>query len=246
VWLQREANGYEKNNSEGQWHPSVCTRAHLICMTAIRNPKTKTVLRITGVDIVLRLHPADRALLRDLAKVQIISGELAARHHYAHLKGGAERSLERLARAGILASKTLYVTHLPPQRVYQFASQDIARAYGGRLPVTGAKRNDLHELLTSQIFFACGRPDDFRLADRLTHEEVVAMGELRPDAVFTDPATGEMVLVESDSGHYTKSQVGKKMATWRAHGFERQVWAQPNTRTSAVIPTSATVTLHRF
>ena len=215
-------------------------------MAKPRNPKTKTLLRLAGTDVVLRLLPADRAFLRDLAKVQIVSGDLATTHHYSHLKGGSARSLDRLERAGILTSKTLYTAYQPPQKTYQFASHDVARAYGGRLPVTGAKRNDLHELLTAQVFFACDRPEDFRLADRLTREEITALGELRPDAVYTDTMTGEMVLVEADSGHYTKSQVTKKMNTWRTKGFARQVWVQPNTRTSAVIPTSATITLHRF
>jgi len=215
-------------------------------MSARRNPKTRTVLRLTGTEVVLRLHPADRAFLRDLARVQLLSADLATTHHYRHLKGGAARSLKRLERAGLVTAKILYAAHQPPQTLYRFASRDIARAYGGRLPVTGAKRNDLHELLTAKAYFACGQPADFRLADRLTPEEVSAMGMLRPDAVFTDAASGDLVLVEADAGHYTSAQVGKKMSTWAARGFARQVWAQPPTRTSAVIPTSATVTVHRF
>ncbi|MHB8455884.1 MAG: hypothetical protein ACYDDO_14590 [Acidiferrobacterales bacterium] len=215
-------------------------------MTAPRNPKTRTVLRLAGTEVALRLHPADRAFLRDLARVQLLSTALATAHHYPHLKGGAARSLARLERAGLLTAKILYAAHQPPQTLYRFASRDIARAYGGRLPVTGAKRNDLHELLTAQAYFACGRPDDFRLADRLTPAEVSALGMLRPDAVFTDPASGELVLVEADAGHYTQAQVGRKMSTWRARGFARQVWAQPDTRTGAVIPASSHVTVHRF
>jgi hypothetical protein len=213
----------------------------------VRQPKTKTLLRNAGSDAVVRLHAADRAFLRDLSRVQLVSADMASTHHYSHLKGGAARSLERLEQAGILTSKTLQlVPNERPARLYQFANQGVARAYGARLPVTGAKRNDLHELLTAQAYFACGRPDDFRLADRLTREEINAMGELRPDAVYTDPDTGEVILVEADSGHYTKSQVGKKMNTWRARGFARQVWAQPAGRTCAVVPTSPQVSVHRF
>ncbi len=211
-------------------------------------PRTRSLLRAAGAaPQTLRLHAADRAFLRDLSRVQLISEHMAHQHHYNHLKGGPARSLERLERAGILVARSqrlgLYEGNT---RLYQFANEGVARAYGARLPVTGAKRNELHELLTAKAYFACGRPADFRLADRLSREEVDALGQMRPDAVYSDPETGELVLVEADSGHYTQSQIRAKLNTWRARGFGRQVWAQPAQRRCAIVPISDQIAVHRF
>jgi hypothetical protein len=59
---------------------------------------------------------------------------------------------------------------------------------------------------------------------------------MRPDALYTDAATGEMVLVEADSGHYNQSQINAKVARWRAAGLTRQVWAQPQHASCAQVP----------
>ena len=102
-------------------------------------PRTARLVHLAGTNANVRLSVADREFLRDLSRVQLISTDLAARNHYAHLKGGSTKSLARLERAGLISSKTLYQTGAAPERIYQFANQSIAGAYGGRLPVTGAK-----------------------------------------------------------------------------------------------------------
>lgn len=204
--------------------------------TISANPKTARLVRLAGTGANIRLSAADRGFLSDLARVQIISSDLADKHHYDHLKGGSAGSLERLEKAGLITSKTLNQSGSLPIKTYQFASEPIARAYGGRLPVTGAKRTDLHELMTTRAFYALDRPADFRLAADLTKTEIARCGSLRPDAVYTDPASGEMVMVEADSGQYTQSQIKDKMARWRASGNTRQVWAQPARGVSANVP----------
>jgi hypothetical protein len=199
------------------------------------NPKTARLVRLAGTEANIRLSVADRAFLSDLAKVQIISSDLADQNHYGHLKGTSGKSLERLEKAGLICSKPFYQSGATPTKTYQFANESIAKAYGGRLPVTGAKRTDLHELMTSRAYFALDRPADFRLAANMTKSEIALCGSMRPDAIFIDE-NGEMVLVEADSGHYTQTQIKQKMARWRAAGLNKQIWAQPAQGKSANVP----------
>lgn len=211
----------------------------------MRNPKTSTLLRHAQSGVSVRLLEADRAFLRDLSKVQILSSDLADQYHYGHLKGRSSRSLERLEAAGIITSKTLLIAEEQPTVVYQFANEAVARAYGGGLPVTGAKRTDYHELMTTRAYFALGRPDDFRVASRMTSNEIDLCRDTRPDAIYTDPATGELVVVEADSGHYTKRQITEKMGKWSSAGL-RQVWAQPAGGATANVPEARDVQVLRL
>lgn len=200
------------------------------------NPRTARLKKLADNAGTLRLSVADRNFLQDLARVQLISDELAARHHYQHLKGAGRRSLARLENAGLLASKVLHIHNQPSVRVYQFASTELARAWGGRLPVTGAKRTDYHELIAARLYFDLGKPQDYRLAADMTHDEIAACGSCRPDAIYTDVETGELVLCEADSGHYTQKQILHKLTRWRALGLARQVWGQPRCA-AANVPT---------
>jgi hypothetical protein len=113
-------------------------------------PKTARLIRLAGTNANVRLSVADREFLKDLSKVQLISSDLADKNHYSHLKGASGRSLDRLEKAGLISSKTLYQAKAAPIKTYQFADRSIAGAYGGKLPVTGAKRTDLHELMSSR------------------------------------------------------------------------------------------------
>ena len=70
-------------------------------------PRTARLVHLAGTNANVRLSVSDREFLRDLSRVQLISTDLAARNHYAHLKGGSTKSLARLERAGLLSSKTL-------------------------------------------------------------------------------------------------------------------------------------------
>lgn len=199
-------------------------------------PKTARLIRLAGTNANVRLSEADRSFLKDLSRVQMISADLADRHHYSHLKGGSSRSLDRLEKAGLLSSKILHQAGAVPVRLYQFADKSIAGAYGGKLPVTGAKRTDLHELMATRAYFELGRPASFKLAADFSKAEIARCGSMRPDALYTDPSTGELVVVEADSGHYNQTQIKAKLARWRASGLTRQVWAQPATARAADVP----------
>jgi hypothetical protein len=214
-------------------------------MGTSKNPRTARLLKLTGTTVKIRLLEADRAFLSDLAKVQIISNDIADKYHYHHLKGGCDRSLKRLESAGILRSTILRVPGEPTLITYEFANRHVARAWGGDIPVVGAKRTGLHELLTARAYFLMGRPNDFRVAARLTKDEVALCGTCRPDAVFTDSDTGELVLVEADSGHYTRRQILHKMVRWKSLGLSRQVWVQPK-RAGARIPTGDRIAAFRL
>lgn len=192
-----------------------------------KTPRTARLINLTGTNANIRLTAADRSFLKDLSRVHLISSDLADKHHYSHLAGASTRSLERLEKAGLISSKTIYTPKAGAVKTYQFASQSIASAYGGKLPVTGAKRSDLHELTTSRAYFALGRPDSFKLASAFNKADISACGSLCPDALYTDPETGEIVAVEADSGHYNQTQINKKVTRWRDAGVTRQVWARP-------------------
>ena len=61
--------------------------------TISANPKTARLVRLAGTGANIRLSAADRGFLSDLARVQIISSNLANKYHYDHLKGGSAGSL---------------------------------------------------------------------------------------------------------------------------------------------------------
>lgn len=208
-------------------------------------PSTKRLTKIAGTKSELRLLAADRLFLRDLARVNLLSGEHAAKYHYTHLKGGATRSLNRLEAAGLIEGKTLRVAGRPPVKIYQFSSRSMARAWGGALPITGAKRNELHELISSDLYLKLGRPADFRLAADFSDADIAAVGGCRPDALYTDPESGELVAVEADSGHYTKHQIVHKLARWESVGITRFVWGQPH-YAAARVPQLENISVHRF
>lgn len=207
-----------------------------------RNPKTKTLLRHSKTDVKIRLLPADRAFLHDLSRLQILSERLAKAHHYSHLKGGAARSLGRLEKAGIVVKKKIFVPGRGMEKLYRFSNKRIARAWGGKLPEIGAKRNEFHELITSELYYKTGQPEDFRLANLMTEKEIAAFNGHKPDAVFTDETTGQPVAVEADSGHYKNQQIRLKLLKWQGH---RQVWGQPR-YVAAHVPLLPGITVHRI
>lgn len=215
-------------------------------MEIMGTPRTARLVHLAGTNANVRLSASDREFLKDLSRVQLISADLADRHHYAHQKTGSTKSLDRLERAGLLTSKTLHQTGAAPVRIYQFANKSIAGAYGGRLPVTGAKRTDLHELMSSRAYFALGRPESFKLAADFSKAEVQAFGSMRPDAMVIDAETGEFVAVEADAGNYNQTQIRNKIARWRASGITRQVWAQPAAARPASVPALSGIQVMRL
>lgn len=57
----------------------------------------------------------------------------------------------------------------------------------------------------------------------MTDEEVKRCGNLRPDAIYTDPVSNELVAVEADAGQYNRNQILEKITKWVGL---RQVWGQ--------------------
>ena len=143
-----------------------------------QNPKTARLIRFTGSQATIRPSAADRGFLKDLAQLPITSSDLADRHHYGHLKGTSTRSLSRLGAAGLITGKLPYRTGSAPLRTYPFASRAIAKAYGGRLPATGAKQTELHELMTTRMHYAHGyshQAADFRRVSDSLHSGSAAV-----------------------------------------------------------------------
>lgn len=180
-------------------------------------------------DSTIRLTDADRALFSDLAKVRIID-EQDADFHFQNRKTPASKRLDRLAEAGILKCVDVFQPGRGNFKAYTFANKDVARVMGGKLPTIGSKRNALHEVITSRLYFAAGRPDSFKLEADLSKEEKqyfstlsVDGGSCLPDAVFYEG--GQMVVVEADSGQYTAAQIAAKQAGWKGI---KQIWGQPS------------------
>ncbi len=187
-----------------------------------RNPRTSRLTKLTGSNKPVRLLDADRQFLKDLARVGILDRESATRHHYDHLKNGSARSLGRLEQAGIIKLKNV-VQNNHVYKTYTFASKEIARSWGGNIPNIGSRRMEFHELVTSRLFLALDKPDDFRIASNFSSQDALLCGDALPDAMYTNN-DGEIVFVEADSGHYSKTQVLEKMRQWSDF---KQVWGQP-------------------
>lgn len=191
------------------------------------------------IDVSLRLREQDHNFLNDLAKVGVISEDVADRYHYDELKSGSRRRLDRLVDGGIL-SRRMLKSDGSQLAVYEFKDKKIASLWRGDISHIGAKRTLKHELIVSKLYFDCGRPDDFRVASRFTQQDKKCMGHLdsvMPDGMFTD-LNGERVFVEADSGQYTKSQIQQKTTAWRG---VKQVWGQPLNSFHKMTMSSATV-----
>lgn len=212
----------------------------------MRNARTTTIKKYVG-DGNFRLSVDDRAFLADLAKVRIIDAADADRHHFGDRKTPAERRLEKLCEVGILERVTVNQPGRGKFKAYQFAHDRVATLFGGKRPVIGRKRNALHEVITSKIYFAEGRPSsfvvegDFNKSQRelfqVANQTLSGRESCTPDAMFI--RDGEIVVVEADSGQYNKNQIVYKQAAWQ--GF-RQVWGQP-ARASARVDNA---TVHLF
>ncbi len=173
--------------------------------------------------------------MRDLAKLGILDSDIASKQHYGHLKNGAERSLERVEKAGFITSE-IVVADGKRIKAYSFASKEISKAWGGDIPMIGSRRSHYHELITSRLYYKLGQPEDYRVAGNFTGLDIDLCANAKPDAMFTN-GDGEVVFVEADSGQYTKMQVKSKMMKWEDHP---QVWGQPSSAMCKV-PASANV-----
>jgi len=179
-----------------------------------------------------KLSDDDRQFLADLAKVRIIDEKDASKHHYADRKTPASKRLDRLADIGLLETHTIVQPGRGKFKAYHFKTERLAALFGGKVPVIGRKRNALHEVITSRLYFAEGRPDSFALESDFTPKQKelfkVIGGTTKgrdsciPDALFI--RDNQIVVVEADSGQYNKAQIRNKQIAWK--GF-KQVWGQP-------------------
>ncbi|KAF0190550.1 MAG: Uncharacterized protein FD165_2631 [Gammaproteobacteria bacterium] len=206
-----------------------------------KNPRTGRLLAKAGSAVTLRLSAADRAFLRDLAKALIIDTHIADTVHYADRLQGARRRLDKLVAAGILARIEIGAPKgMKKTTAWQFANKAVARAWGGDVPGVGTNRSHYHEMLAGRAYFELGRPAHFRLAHQFTREDQLLFGGTAPDAIATS-AHGDVIFIEADSGHYTKTQIRQKQQAWAG---VRQFWIQPR-KAMAVVPLSGRVSAIR-
>lgn len=197
----------------------------------MRNVRAGTLKQYLN-DTSLRLTDSDRAMLNDLARVQILDARDSAEHHYIGNKSPATRRLDRLCEVGLLEKHKVFQPGSGQIDAYTFKSDRIASLFGSKKPPVKRKRNALHEVICSKLYFSEGRPDSFVLESkfskeqkelfRLSNKSLVGNDSCIPDAMFV--RNGNIVVVEADSGQYNKTQIESKQAAWT--DFE-QVWGQP-------------------
>ncbi|MCG8313809.1 MAG: hypothetical protein MI976_11380 [Pseudomonadales bacterium] len=204
----------------------------------MRNVRASTLKKYLN-DSNFKLSQEDRAFLADLSKVGIIDEKDADTCHYQSRKTRAATRLDRLCEIGLLESQTVVQPGRGRFKAYHFKTERIATLFGGKKPIIGRKRNALHEVITSRIYFAEGRPESFTLEAAFDNDQralfnvkektLKGRDACLPDAMFV--RDGNIVVVEADSGQYSKSQIANKQAAWQR--FE-QVWGQPSKASARV------------
>ena len=205
---------------------------------SVKNVRSSTLKKYTD-DANIRLSSSDRDFLGDLARVRIIDEKDADDFHYNNSKSKANRRLDKLVEAGILDKREVFQTGRGKFNAYTFKTQKIAGLFGGKTALIGSKRNAFHEVVTSKLFFAKGRPSTFIIeADfSAAQKDLFKVGQglvagrdvCLPDAIYIE--AGEIVAVEADSGQYTQSQIKSKQAAWVGM---KQVWGQPSKASARV------------
>ncbi len=188
---------------------------------------------------------ADRALLRDLARIRVLPRDLIVPFYYPRRRV-ADRHLARLEACAFLESTLLHVASGRTQRIYRFAAAPVAAIWGDPVAPMCTTARLLHDVLTARAYFALGRPAGFRVAVHLPATPRWQFESHCPDAVFPDPGGRGPVLVESDSGQYTRRQIREKLGYWRCLGFGQQVWVQPADATAAPVPVLPGIRLLRL
>jgi hypothetical protein len=207
-----------------------------------KKPRTARVLAKAGSAANIRLSNADRSFLEDLGKAGIVDLETANQFHYSERQSGGVRRLDKLCSAGIVECIDIGSTGTNrPVKAYRFASKSIARSFGGHMATFGTNKGALHEWLVGRAYFELERPEGFRVAARFTLSDNGLFGSSAPDAV-AQLDNGTVVLVEADSGHYTKVQIMNKQIAWSGHD---QFWIQPKNAMS-VIPVNQSITATRI
>jgi hypothetical protein len=204
------------------------------------NTRTGTLKKY--IDGNIRLSDNDREFLRDLARVGIIDAADAKKFHYQETRTNADRRLDKLCEAGLLEKVDVNQPGRGKFKAYQFKTDRIATLFGGKKPTIGRKRNALHEVITSKLFFAEGRPNTFVVEANFTKKErelfalsspsATGRNSSIPDAMYVRP-DGQIVVLEADSGQYNQTQIRSKQEAWSGAGFS-QVWGQPTMAASKV------------
>lgn len=212
----------------------------------MKNPRTSRLEAYLPSGVNIRLSEEDRLFLMDLAKIQVCPAALAQEHHYK-TRTSAERRLSKLSKAGLLKQHFHYGVS-GKQAVFEFANDGLAKAFGGSRVAFGANRSLNHEIVTTQLYFALGRPETFIKEDQFTKHDKSFIKEHMggdkshtPDALMIDE-NGEYVFVEADSGQYTKVQITSKQWAWRGI---KQVWGQPS-RAFAPLREGANIDIYKF
>ena len=204
-----------------------------------KNVRTRTLRKYIS-DGSIKLSEADRDFLRDLSRVHIIDEKDADNTHYQDRKTPASRRLDRLCEAGILEKVKVGQPGRGRFNAYTFSTSKVATLFKGKRIVTTGRRNALHEVITSRLYFAVGRPESFKVESNFNDEEkkvfklaspsITERMSSIPDALYYD-SSNNMVVVEADSGQYNKRQITSKQNAWKDF---KQVWGQPERASSRI------------
>lgn len=207
-------------------------------MAQQQNVRTGTLRKyLSGPDAErFRLSTKDRAFLKDLAKTQIVALDDAKAFHYGDRPRFAEKRLDKLCDVGLLKKVEVTQPGKGTFMAYHFKEPKAAKLFRGKVPAIGRKRNALHEVITSKLYFAEGRPSSWTLESDFDKDTKklfklssgvksgTGRGSVLPDAIYRS-SRGTLVVVEADSGQYNQKQIQSKQAMW---GDFEQVWGQPS------------------
>ncbi len=207
-------------------------------MNKSRNVRTATLEKyISGGNI--KLNAADREFLRDLSRVHVIDEKDVSAFHYNDRKNPSRR-LERLCEVGVLEKIKVGQPGRGRFNAYIFSSDKVAALFGGKKLETASRRNALHEVITSRLYFTLGRPETFTVESQFSKRQkdlfklnapsLTDRMSAIPDATYLD-GNGEIVVVEADSGQYNKRQIISKQMAWKGY---KQVWGQPSRASARV------------
>jgi hypothetical protein len=181
----------------------------------------------------------DTAILTDLARCRVLSLDQVKSTYWPTAKERTCRErLEQLSKAGYIASQniegekpgiSLEVFHLAMKGKHWATGPEGPGLDRSIVFETAGKADEIiHQIRTNDVYFTLSETEQatWRIGDALEIEQGVFQGGSNtsvPDASYAAD-DGDIVLVETDCGSYTATQIKDKVATFSG---KKSVWLCP-------------------
>jgi hypothetical protein len=178
------------------------------------------------------------SILTDLARCRALSlGQVKAVYWLSAKERTCRERLGQLEKAGYIASQTVQGDQCGDSiEVFHLANKGKRLVTGPEGPgldrsivfETAGKADEIaHQVRTNDAYFTLSETEQatWRIGDALEIEHGVFQGGgvMVPDALYITDDGGE-VLIETDCGSYTASQIGEKVASFSG---KKSVWICP-------------------